>query len=381
MRKRTLIGLAAALAAMIATVDLAQVSFPNPGVPQTPTSRTGPRWYEPSARTGVAIEAAINAAYKNGGRVFLPGGTYLVGRTIDLTHIGPIIIEGEAMATFDGWRGNGGVMLNWTGEPGGTMLRMNALGVQMRNITLNGQKSAGIGVNLVSPVGWGSALDRFEYVGFANFKTAGVQAGAAPSDPNAADMFFDYCWFSGSGTGFKVVNDQGLNYQFNACSFGDLDVAIHVERGGAVHVQGGGGAGCDTFLRTGGGGSNTGPITIRDFRFENSGRNVMWSRFIDAPDSAGGTQVILDGVRLAHGVSKGNNAQTETFRIGANVTVHVRDSYLQRPGNWPYARLDGKPGYPAVLHIQSSNLGGDTIPPDAIVKNADAKLKITSAFD
>jgi hypothetical protein len=376
-----LIGMVVGAALLVATVNFAQVSFPNQGAPLTPSARTGPRWFEPSARTGVAIEAAINAAYKNGGRVFLPGGNYLIGKTIDMTRIGPLVIEGEAMATLDGFRGNSGVMLNWTGEPGGTMIRMNAFGVQMRNIVLNGQNSAGIGVNLTSTEGWGSALDRFEYMGFANFKGAGVQAGVTAADHNAADLVFDYCWFTKSAAGFKVVHNQGLNYQFNACNFDSLDAAIVAEHGGAIHVQGGGGANCDTFLLSGGGGSNTGPLSIRDFRFENAGKNVKWGRLVDAPDSPGGTQIIIDGVRIGGAGSLPNDAATQTLRIGANVTVHIRDSYLKRPGNWPFALVSGKPGMPAILRIDSSDVGGDVIDPAAIVTNADAKVKILSAFE
>jgi hypothetical protein len=36
---------------------------------------------------------------------------------------------------------------------------------------------------------------------------------------------------------------------------------------------------------------------------------------------------------------------------------------------------------PAILRIDSSDVGGDVIDPAAIVTNADAKVKILSAFE
>jgi hypothetical protein len=102
---------------------------------------------------------------------------------------------------------------------------------------------------------------------------------------------------------------------------------------------------------------------------------------VDAPDSMGGTQIVLDGVRLADAPQVPKDVETETLRVGAGVSVHVLNSVLKRPGTWPLARVLGKPNLPAVLRIDGSDVSGDVIDPASIVKNAEARVKIVTTFD
>lgn len=357
---------------------LAQPARPNaPGAPNAPARPPGPPWIEPSAFTGAAIEQAILTAYRVGGRVYLPGGNYLVADTIDLTHLGPVLIEGEAMATLDGWRGRGGVILRWTGQPGGTMFKLNGFGVQFKNLMLQGDHSAAIGINLLTPTGWGSAMDYFESVYFTGFKTAAFQAAASAGEPNSADAFFNRCIFNDSECGFKVINDQGLNFHFDGCQFQELATAIQADRGGAIYIRGGGGGYCDTFLRTGSGGHNTGPITVRDFRFEMAGHTRRWAQLLDAPDSPGGTQVIFDAVRMASGTLTHPDRDTPTLSIGGNVLVVVRDSMLKPAGDWPFARVAGSPQFKAALRIYDSDIWADLNDPHMLVRNAQSEIQVS----
>lgn len=334
----------------------------------------GPKWYQPAAPTGVAVEAAILAAYRTGGRVYLPGGNYLVGKTIELTHVGPVLVEGEAFAPLDGWRGRGGVMLTWTGEKGGTMMRLNTMGLQLKNVTLNGNQSASVGIQLWSPQGWGSALNSFEHVIFNGFTSAGFQAGLENGEPNSADVFFDRCAFTSSAGGFKVVHSQGVNFHFDRCQFGYLKTAIQADFGGGIYVRGGGGGYCDTFLRTGEGGHNTGPFTIRDFRFEIAGYTRKWGQMLDAPDSPGGTRVVFDALHLADGVLSKPDAEISLLEVGAGVSVRVRDSVLKRPGAWPLAQVKGKQDAPGELLVENTPLtDADAV---SIVRGPHARVRV-----
>src|SRR5262245_57267580 len=115
--------------------------------PSSGAQSNGPRWVQPSEMTGAAIERAVQTAYRTGARCFIPPGTYLITRTLDFSRLGPIVIEGNAMCMMDQWRSSGGVELKWTGEAGGTMIRLGAFAVQFSNFTLNGNNLAAIGVH------------------------------------------------------------------------------------------------------------------------------------------------------------------------------------------------------------------------------------------
>jgi hypothetical protein len=280
------------------------------------------------------------------------------------------------MAPMDGWRGRGGVELKWTGAAGGTMFRLNAMDVQFKNVTLNGNNLAKTGIQIWTPPGWGSALDLFQNMLFVNFTGAAFQAGEVAADHNSADLFFDRCVFSRSDIGFRVVHNQGVNYHFDGCYFLELKTGIQSDFGGAIHLTGGGGGGCDTLIRTGEGGHNTGPITVRDFRMENGGYTHKWGQVLDCPDSAGGVRVLFDGFHMAGGGGGKADPDTQIFDVGSNVTVHVRDSVLKTAGQWTFAKVNGK-DYPATLWLENCDADADLTKPSAIVHNERGKVQVT----
>jgi hypothetical protein len=340
--------------------------------PQTPLwqaqrpgllARPGPpRFVTPTAYTGEAIEAAIKQAYTHGARVWLNGGDYRVSKTIEITRIGPLIIEGNAMGRLDGWHGAGGVKLIWTGPAGQPMIRQNSMAVTMRNLLLDGRNSASHGVLLWSEPGWGTSRCVVEDVVFSGFTTACYQAGRSEAEGNNDTGHFIRCWFANSTTGFVNAAEQSLIHRFDSCEFGPLGTALDIRRGGGIAVYGGGAADCDLVLRVGAGGHNTGAISIRDYRVELRGYRSKYMRVVEALDSYS-MHIVLDGFYMTAAPNEQHpDTEAPLFRIGPGVCLNIRNSLLKQAGRWPIAYVQGDPapgGRRAILRSENTSWWGD----------------------
>lgn len=318
----------------------------------------GPNWHEPVAYTGEAVERAIADAYRDPrGRVFLPGGVYRITRTIQLNAMGPMIIEGATQgAVFKEWNHPSSVRLEWYGPAGQPMVRMNSLGVQLRNLMLDGRGVASHGVVLTNKPQAGSALNRLEDVTLNNFTVACFQAGEDPGDANCADGYFDRVAFFRAPVGFKSINDQSVNHQFNGCNFTWLQVALDIDRGGAISVFAGGAQQCDLLVRVRRGGHSTGAIHIGPIKVEKSGYKNKYMSLVDARNDPPNMNAVLDAgqirlVSLRMGLGMypevPDNMEIPLFRIGPGAQVVAEGCLFHALGDtsqWPLGYVQGKQG-------------------------------------
>jgi hypothetical protein len=331
------------------------------------------RYIEPDAMTGQAIVDAIDFVRANGDQLYLRPGLYTVNETMQLPGLGGMVIEGCAQANLDGFANGCGVTLKWVGPAGQPMIRLNGQHTIFRQMTLDGGGTAGAGIVIYSPPGWGSAWTKFEDVTYANIAGPCIQAGEVEGEPNSADASIVHCRFTDSETAFRCVHSQGVNFDFLCCDFQRLGTALDMPLGGAVRVHGGGGGYIDTFLRTGTGGHNCGPISIRDIRFEYAGKTVKYPTFVDAPFSDGGTKVILDGVSFADGSQTGTDNADPVLKIGGNVYCHARDcSFKFAPGR--LAVVNGTAQVKARLRLSNCSENGYPLKASAVKANSYASV-------
>jgi hypothetical protein len=331
------------------------------------TTAGGPRVYRPTALTGQSIAAAIARAQADGARVYIPGGVYSVTQTIDLSNLQPMRIEGEAPSFGPQWTGKGSVTLKWAGPAGGTMIRLHGQATQIDGLSVDGNGTAGIGINIVNRDGAGTSMERLSNVYIGHIAGPCIQAGQTPNDQNAADVFFERVFFDASQAGFRVVHSQGLNYQFDGCEWSNLAVALDIQHGGAVYVRGGGGCNVGAFIKPGDLGPNTGVISVRDLRLEDGASPMI---VVDSGGSNG--RIIIDGLYIA---SASQAQGTSRIRIGANTTLNIRDSLIPPPHGAPWGIVEGLPTWPeapAILSIE--NVSG--FDPASIKKNDQAIVNV-----
>lgn len=347
----------------------------------------GPVYHEPATYTGEAIERAIENAYKDiRGRVFLPGGTYKITRTIRLNGLGPLIIEGASPAIPSlEWNHASSVMLEWWGPKDQPMIRLDTTGIQLKYMMLDGRGIASHGVVLANSPAGGTAINRLQDVHFYNFTVACFQAGEKADDQNAADSYFDRVGFFRAPAGFRSVNNQSVNNEFSGCQFGWLERALDIERGGAVSLSGGGLGGVDVVIKLGASGHNTGPIHIGPLRVERNGYKKRYMTLIDArppegPHYIGSGQIRLVSLRMADGgFPDAPDVETPLMRIGAGVHVVAEGCLFKAAGNqgqWPMAYVEGSNSGGASLRSEDSQWWGNL---ESIVSNDKAFVEIVGS--
>lgn len=313
----------------------------------------GPVWYEPETYTGEAIERAISAAYKDiRGKVFLPGGTYKLTRTLRLNGIGPLTVEGNATGIpFPEWNHVGTVRLEWWGPKDEPMIRLAGVGMHFKNMMIDGRGVASHGVLLVNSPRGGTGMNRFEDVVFQNHSVACFQAGESNANPNCSDTFFDRVWMMRAPAGFRSVNDQSVNNHFVGCQLSHLERGLDIERGGAVTFTNGAIAAIDTVLKLRVGGHNTGAINFGPARLERGGykrkyMTVVDARFAEKPEGfVDSGQIRLESVRMADGgmPDVADDMETPILRIGPGVQVTAENCLFEAAGDrgqWPLARIE-----------------------------------------
>ena len=231
-----------------------------------------------------AAQAAVNAAITRAnrtGRVYFPPGDYLFNRPLMIELVNGLTIEGAGAS----WSGSVGwdpyrcgtriFTTSWTGDLATTaLLRIKGtVGVTIRDLSLWGSiadPNARVGTLCRTEylVGFGQTGTTFERVGF---QTSLIGFQNAESNSNNCDgVTFSDCYFGGLTTGFKCVNDQGLNFHFKRCEWSVVTTCAHFDRGGGalfdlpVTMQ------CNVFVKATGGGGNVGTIVVNGYRADTS---------------------------------------------------------------------------------------------------------------
>lgn len=297
-------------------------------IKSTGTTWYGPGYVRPTALSDASIQTARDQAYKANAIAFIPAGDYAIRKPLAWNDAGPTQqIIGSGMRPQWGWSNVGTVQLGTrliAGCP--TMILWRGWGASLSRMTLDGIDNSSVGI-VIQPAGTSrNLIDDVQIKYFA----VGLQFGYAQSDNNASDTELRRCMIESNYIGTVSRTDQSVSTMYLDCDFNGNGVAIDVSRGGGVTVLGGRAAGNDILIRTGEGGGNTGNVTIRDLRTEAGGTTRRWSQIIDAPDSPGGTVIIIEGLRIAGGPNQSFTDQQPTIRIGKNVNLTIRDSYNVR---------------------------------------------------
>lgn len=322
----------------------------------------GPNYYEPTAgsgygaNTGTALFHACTDALndQHGGIVYIPNdvGTINVSSTIDLQNFGPIIIEGAATGVVGGRDifGWGGAQIKWTGSAGGTIFKVNSFGTIFRNLTIDGQGTAGIGIEQVNSPTPGSSNLLFERMNVRRCTTAGIQFGEDANTNNVSEGTFNQVYIDNCGSGVKFTTPQALNYVFNNCHIEDCTNGLYVSRGGAI-VYTGDISNCDVAIKIGGGGNyNAGRIKVIGGHWEMAGHSAnKYMTLVDGPSlhdgSIAGDAVLvdLDGVNMSPSASYPSvtDPGNHLFNIGGGVTVIARNCLFQRLGTGKLVNCQG----------------------------------------
>jgi len=178
-------------------------------------------------------------------------------------------------------------MLQWDGEKGGILMDVWAnMGLRISDIYFHGNEKAGILLRINS---WekrhgkpqaASAQQFLERVQFTHAERGiviGDDSYICSSDMTFIDVAIDHC-----KTGFQTLSDQNLNYTFIRPQVGFSGTAFHFKRGGSVVMIMPSGGRCDTFIRIGSGGINTGTFSIIGMRAEPWNKGKRASVFLEA---------------------------------------------------------------------------------------------------
>lgn len=168
--------------------------------------------------TNAINNAIIAKASLGGGNVFVPIGTYNISSTIYLSNTS-VTLVGEGGE----WLASGAAQsfpsaLFWTGSAGGIMISSDCLGRYsvISNICLNGNNSAGVGLNFDGPINGNNAnilIEKMTIIGC----DIGILLGEAGA---ANEVWIMYASMYNNIINVKVVNLDCYNVHISHCSLG-----------------------------------------------------------------------------------------------------------------------------------------------------------------
>lgn len=282
-----------------------------------------------------AIQRRIDNARERGGVVRIPRGVYRITRTLDLGQTMGLRVEGAGLmpSSFE-IRSDGDLKLSkpwagsiivWDGPEGGDMLRYAGSGLVLGGISLWGQGRAGVGLRVAYESGAASGHAYIQSLGVSGCGVA-VQCGDGPNDGNCADLHFGLLDVATCGTGFKVVNSQGVNYTFDHANFNKTGVLFHFERGGVFNCGFVHAVQADTVLRVENAGSGNGLYRIGMVSLDANQKQVP--RLVDHA-SWGPARVVIDAAKIDPSTPPRSEALVRAFGE-ADITIR-NAAYLRGP--------------------------------------------------
>lgn len=312
-----------------------------------------------------AIQKAIDLASNNTttGEVFIPAGLYLVKKTLKVNITRGLIIRGEGTGALSSGAKTS-TTLSWGGKAGATLLDLTGnCGMILKDMAFLGynkkeeknKKLAGVLIQVNRPPNSGDMINHFSNLSLHS-ADIGIQMGNKASDFNCSDYYFEFITFANLGTGFKVKNDQGVDYLFNfifACNV--KDNVLHFERGGNLMVNNAQMTSCGRFLEINGGGMNTGVYQCNNVRVESNAGGARYRRLLLKSYPRHGMAVIrftgFDDAQWNWRKNKSKVRNQPLCDIGPGSRVVFDSSIL----NSPVAMLNGTEKRPASLIIRSSS--------------------------
>jgi hypothetical protein len=349
-----------------------------------------------------AIQAAINAASKTGGKgeVFIPAGYYLINK--------PLVIAGTQHLILGGAGGGGfgvpfmraqprdtGTYLIWAGKSGGTLLKMAWSGSNtIENLVLEGcdyrrgnhAPRAGILLHMVSRNGGGTMIQHISGVSFSDAKVGLQMGGGSETLHNTdSDILFDYLTFRNLDTAFRTTHEQAVDYLFNFVFGLQCGTVFDFKRGGDVMVNNAQLTSCSLAVNIQGGGMNSGTYLFNSMRCEGLRRGTKWG------SHAGRWQILraYPGGEALVRFTNFDDVQWYWFKmpdpgqkriplcsIGPKTTVVFNTSIF----SGPIARLTGTRAAPALLELHNCDLNYIT-PGEALAANAYGYFRVVRCRD
>ncbi|MCX7597852.1 MAG: glycoside hydrolase family 55 protein [Armatimonadetes bacterium] len=330
-----------------------------------------------------ALQAALDAACAaGGGELFIPAGEYLVSRTLRIERTA-LLLRGAGSSGYV--YSPNTTNLVWIGEDGGTLMEtrgcsglvfsgMNWIGKDWDRQEQKGR--AGILFLARSAEEAGHTLNCFRDMSFRQ-ADVGIQMGGQTNEPTCSDCLFENITFRLLDAGFRVLNDQGVNYQFNFVFALDCKCVFDLQSGGNILVSNAQCTNCDLMANIGGGGYCVGTYHFDNCRVESSTggkpdrrqvlrchpRNlVALVRFTGLNDCQWASDALPDQSGLA-----------PLFDLGPGASVVVQGSILF---GRRVAQLTGVEAAPASIIFRES-----LVRPDSIQAGPHSYYKLVDCFE
>ena len=311
------------------------------------------------------------------GELMIPAGTYRITETLLLRNQQGVAIRGQGSTKFlpQPFRGTSRcTVLVWDGEPGGVLLetagigaclfeRFNLVGIStdkraefLRRNPGKKPPRAGI-LYLGHSTGAGNMINCMRMIGFF-YADAGIQMARDKNEMCASDISFSNITFSHLGTGFKVTNNQGVDYLFNFVFATNCDRVFHFELGGNLNVHNAQATCCGMVLEINGGGRNAGTFLLQNTRLEGHagrGSEQRWQLLRVSPfwEEANVTFISFNDAQWRWARNKSKTRDIPLCEIGPGASVVFQSSIF----NSPVASVQGVKGKPATLVIRDSLFG------------------------
>ena len=238
---------------------------------------------------------------------------------------------------------------------------------------------AGVLYQSVSVRGGGNMVNRIGSVGFFKAGT-GIAMARERNEICNADYLLEAIMFRDLDNGFKVANDQGVDYLFNFIFALNVGTVLNFERGGNLMVNNAQMTNCGVFLNIEGGGRNTGTYVCNNIRVERGdGGRVGRAQLLRSYPRWRQANVIFTGFDDCQWNWKSNRTaarSTPLCDIGPGTLVTFQSSIF----NSPAARLTGEDDAPASAIFRGCSFSYVT-PGQAVSANGHGHFKIVNPTD
>ncbi len=334
------------------------------GAPLT-TAQLDNNWslIESAINTDITTGAQLIAAVATSPNIILGAGQIPVSTAISYPTGAPYgggIMRGKGMeisAAFSARSSESRSQVAWGGAAGATLITLDGqAGLLFEQISFVGKPSSGasgraaIGHHWKQSGGFGSGESTYFMCSFQHFDTA-IKFGVNQLDGTCAGMHFIKCQAQNVDTFMHVVNDQGLNYILDHCSFNFIDRVIYCERGGNIDMRNGNMAGCGTTnwcVELAAISTNLWANTFRNVRIEQNTKRFL--------KMTGSGEVIIDGFTEA----QSNQSVTMFNQTGGKLTVRNGALVTHDTTNPTFVINNNSGGSPGILVLENVHFSGIT---------------------
>ncbi len=323
---------------------------------------------------GIADDTAAFQAALSGSdpTVDIPPGRYVIRTTLSLDRKYVWTIKGQGIAT-----------LVWDGAVDGTLFKICGAGVTIRDLYFDGNDKAGILLNFVDPLqNFGDNWNRLDHVSFTN-ATTGVQMATSDTDVNNSCVSFDFIAFGDLDYGFRVMNNQGIDFLFNHVFSLRVGTVFCFDRGGMATINNPQCTNCDTMLKVGGGGPSAGTFVVNNPHLEQVAPILSRPKLVvtlPAPEYIHYKPLLVNvNINGAVDAVATNPSAEPLCNLGPRTNVTIQNSMFRNP---PLANLTGTVYAGSALVTRECSFTS-VAPSDLSTINANAYgfYKLTNNFD